>query len=205
MRMRNSCLALAAMLGFVGFAVHAASGASLRVQVVDQRGVPVRDAVVELDAAGGRSGAIRFPWRMAMAQKDLQFVPGTLIVARGSTVAFPNLDRLRHSVYSFSKPARFTIELYGRDQTRTQAFPIAGTVALGCNIHDGMRGYIRVVDTPFAGKTDRNGYLTLDALPTGSAKITVWHPRLRAPGNQTTQAVAVAAGSGSRKVPILLR
>lgn len=205
MKMRNFCFALAAMMGFVGFAVHAASGASLRVRVVDQRGVPVRDAVVELDAAGGGSGPIRFPWHMAMAQKDLQFVPGTLIVARGSTVAFPNLDRLRHSVYSFSKPARFTIDLYGRDQTRSQRFPIAGTVALGCNIHDGMRGYIRVVDTPFAGKTDRNGYLTLDALPTGSGKITVWHPRLRAPGNETTQAVTIARGSGSRKVQVQLR
>jgi plastocyanin len=205
MKMRNSCFALAAFLGFVSFAVHAASGATMRVQVVDQRGLPLRDAVVELNAAGGRSGAISFPWRMAMAQKDLQFVPGTLIVAKGSTVAFPNLDRLRHSVYSFSRIARFTIELYGRDQTRTQAFPIAGTVALGCNIHDSMRGYIRVVETPFAGKTDRNGFVTLSALPTGSARLTVWHPRLRAPGNETSQAIAVAAGNGSRQVQVQLR
>jgi plastocyanin len=205
MKMRNSCFALAAVLGVVGFAVHAASGATMRVQVVDQRGLPLRDAVVELDAAGGRSGAITFPWRMAMAQKDMQFVPGTLIVAKGSTVAFPNLDRLRHSVYSFSPIARFTIDLYGRDQTRSQAFPIAGTVALGCNIHDGMRGYIRVVETPFAGKTDSDGYVTLNALPMGSARITVWHPRLRAPGNEMTQVVAVAANNGSRKVQVQLR
>jgi hypothetical protein len=140
-----------------------------------------------------------------MAQKDMQFVPGTLIVAKGSTVAFPNLDRLRHSVYSFSPIARFTIDLYGRDQTRSQAFPIAGTVALGCNIHDGMRGYIRVVETPFAGKTDSDGYVTLNALPMGSARITVWHPRLRAPGNEMTQVVAVAANNGSRKVQVQLR
>lgn len=205
MHLRNSCFALAALLGFVGFAVHAASGASLRVQVVDQRGVPVRDAVVELDAAGGGSGAIRFPWRMAVAQKDLQFVPGTLVVAKGSTVAFPNLDRIRHSIYSFSKPARFTIDLYGRDQTRTRSFPIAGTVALGCNIHDGMRGYIRIVETPFAGKTDHNGYVTLNSLPTGPAKLIVWHPRLRAPANETTQAVTVAGGNRSRKLSVQLR
>ena len=118
----------------------AAPASTLRVQVTDANGVPVRDAVVELHAATSKIGQIRFPWRMAMAQKDEKFVPGTLIVAKGSTVAFPNLDRVRHSIYSFSKPARFEIDLYGRDQSRSQGFPIAGSVKLGCNIHDDMRG-----------------------------------------------------------------
>lgn len=204
MRFRSIFIALAALCGLGSFVVHANSGTALRVQVVDQNGVPVREAVVELKT-NGRTGAIKFPWRMAMAQKDLKFVPGTLVVAKGSAVAFPNLDRVRHSVYSFSRPARFTIDLYGRDQTRSQPFPIAGTVALGCNIHDEMRGYIRVVDTPFSGKTDHNGYLSLDGLPSGAAKLTVWHPRLRAPSNEITQTVPVSAGAHSRKVQVQLR
>ena len=159
---------LAALVAIPASFAWAASVGPVRVQVVDERGVPVRDAVVELNAAGGRAGRITFPWRMAMAQRNEQFAPGTLVVARGSTVAFPNLDKVRHSIYSFSKPARFEIDLYGRDQTRTHTFPIAGAVALGCNIHDEMRGYIRVVDTPFAGKTDANGYVTLANVPSGS-------------------------------------
>lgn len=173
--------------------------------MVDANGVPVRDAVVELKPARGTSGAIRFPWRMAMAQKNEAFTPGTLIVAKGSTVAFPNLDRVRHSIYSFSKPARFEIDLYGRDQTRTHKFPIAGSVKLGCNIHDQMRGYIRVTDTPFAGKTDHNGYITLSGMPSGSAKLTIWHPRLRAPGNETTSAILVSSGASNKRVKVALR
>ncbi len=185
--------------------LQAAPGNSLRVQIVDERGVPVRDAVVELAPSRSPSGPIRFPWRMAMAQKDQQFVPGTLVIARGSTVAFPNLDRVRHSIYSFSKPARFEIELYGRNQTRTHDFPIAGTVALGCNIHDAMRGYIRITDTPFAGKTDANGYITLGAVSAGTSPLTVWHPRLRAPGNEISSAVTIASGAQSRRLGIRLR
>ena len=161
--------------------------------------------MVEIDAAGSESGRITFPWRMAMAQRNEQFVPGTLVIARGSTVAFPNLDTVRHSVYSFSKPARFEIDLFGRDQTRTQKFPIAGAVALGCNIHDQMRGYIRVVDTPYAGKTDHNGMLALDAVPSGAAKITVWHPRLRAPGNEMQRAVEISGGSNRHRLAVTLR
>ncbi len=182
----------------------AAAGESARVQIVDERGLPVRDAVVEITPAAGVKAPVRFPWHAAMAQKDLAFVPGTLIVAQGTTVAFPNLDRVRHSVYSFSKIARFEIDLYGRDQTRTQRFALAGTAALGCNIHDEMRGYVRVVDTPHAAKTNGNGIVSLTGVPSGGATITVWHPRLRSPANEMSYTVTIA-GQFSRKYEIKLR
>lgn len=186
-------------------AVFAAAPAALKVQVVDGDGLPVRDAVVELHGARAAAGPIRFPWKMGMAQKNQQFVPGTLIVAKGSTVAFPNLDKVRHSIYSFSKPARFAIELYGRDQTRTHTFAVAGSVKLGCNIHDQMRGYIRVTETPFAGKTDSNGYVTLSGMATGAASVTVWHPQLRGVGNEATSAVTVSGGAQAHRVKVALR
>jgi plastocyanin len=185
--------------------VVAASPASLRVQVVTADGLPVRDAVVELRSARAPAGAIRFPWKMGMAQRDQQFTPGTLIVAKGSTVAFPNLDKVRHSIYSFSKPARFEIELYGRDQTRTHTFPVVGSVKLGCNIHDQMRGYIRVTDTPFAGKTDHNGYVTLTGMPGGGASLTVWHPQLRGIGNEAKSQIAITGGAQVHKLTVAVR
>ena len=175
------------------------------MQVVDQRGAPVQDAVIEVTPAAGWSGPIRFPWPMAMAQRNQQFVPHTLIVAKGSTVAFPNLDLVRHSIYSFSKPARFRIDLYGRDQSRTQDFPVSGTVALGCNIHDQMRGYIRVVETPFAAKSDSNGAIRLTDIPQGAATLTVWHPRLRASDNELVRKVTLSSGGNSLKLAIDLR
>ncbi|MGB3472609.1 MAG: methylamine utilization protein [Erythrobacter sp.] len=188
-----------------GYALAASSSSSLRVQVTDERGVPVRDAVVELMPNDGVSASISFPWRMAMAQRNQQFVPGTLIVAKGSTVAFPNLDRVRHSVYSFSKAARFEINLYGRDQSRSHRFAVAGSVKLGCNIHDQMRGYIRVTETPYVGKTDGNGYVTLRSIPRGAAKLTVWHPQLRAPRNETASKISIQSGQQSRKLKVRLR
>lgn len=208
---RFARIALAASLvtaaGVVGGAalVQAATPASLRVQVVDEAGLPVRDAVVELHSAKGAAGPIRFAWKMGMAQKNQQFIPGTLIVAKGSTVAFPNLDNVRHSIYSFSKPARFEIDLYGRDQTRTHSFPITGSVKLGCNIHDQMRGYVRVTDTPFAAKTDHNGYVTLSGMANGAAKLTVWHPQLRAPAGESKSAITITGGGQSHKLKVAVR
>ncbi len=198
---------LAAAVSLAGGAVlvQAATPATLRVQVVNEAGLPVRDAVVELHSAKAAAGPIRFAWKMGMAQKNQQFTPGTLVVAKGSTVAFPNLDNVRHSVYSFSKPARFEIDLYGRDQARSQSFPITGSVKLGCNIHDQMRGYIRVTDTPYAAKTDHNGYVTLSGMASGAAKITVWHPRLTTPTGERKSAITITGGAQSLKLKVAVQ
>ena len=180
-------------------AISASGPAEAVFQVVDARGLPLQGAVVEVERPGG-GDAPAFPWRMAMAQKDQTFVPGTLIVPVGATVAFPNLDTVRHSIYSFSKPARFKIDLYGRDQTRTQRFALAGTVALGCNIHDQMRGYIRVVSTPFARQSDTNGYARIPGLGPGVYKVKVWHPRLRSVDSEAALTAAVPASGAARLV-----
>ncbi len=178
--------------------ISAAPPASLPVQVVDQAGLPLGEAVIEIARPVGDARAIAFRWRSAMAQKDLAFAPGTLIVGRGASVAFPNLDTVRHSIYSFSKPGPFKIDLYGRDQTRAQRFDVAGTVALGCNIHDQMRGYIRIVLTPYAAKSDTNGLAEIDGLAQGTYDITVWHPRLKGAGSEWHGRIVATSGKRTR-------
>lgn len=174
--------------------VSASPPAELTVRVVDQNGAPVYQAVVEVARPQGNSQSLTFPWRSAMAQRDLTFVPGTLIVPVGANVAFPNLDTVRHSVYSFSRTARFQIDLYGREQSHTQRFAVAGTAVLGCNIHDKMRGYIRVTNTPFANITDAGGRTAIRSLGPGTYNVTVWHPRLRGTDNTHVQTVTAKAG-----------
>jgi hypothetical protein len=168
------------------------------LQVFDQRGLPVEGAVIEIPPPPGSTRPLAFPWRSAMAQRNQTFVPGTLIVPQGANVAFPNLDIVRHSIYSFSKVARFQIDLYGRDQTRSQRFPLTGTVALGCNIHDKMRGYIRVVATPYAASTDVNGRGQIEGLAPGTYSATIWHPHLRGNNNETVQTITITPGAPAR-------
>lgn len=180
--------------------ISAVPPAALPVQLVDQTGVPLGDAVIEIARPAGDVRATAFRWRNAMAQKNLAFTPGTLVVARGTAVAFPNLDNVRHSIYSFSKPAPFKIDLYGRDQTRTQRFEIAGTVALGCNIHDQMRGYIRVVTTPYAARSDGNGLADVDGLGQGTYAVTVWHPRIKGASNEWRGQIIASPGKRTRIV-----
>ena len=196
----NKALLLAASLAMPAAAI----AGTLDVTVRDAGGKPVRDAVVTV-AAGKPAGPPRFPWPARVTQQDIQFDPYVLIVPVGAAVAFPNKDKVRHHVYSFSKTKKFDLKLYGREESRTVTFDKAGPVALGCNIHDGMTAFIKVVDTPWAAKTDAAGRASLEGLPAGQARVVVWHPYARVKGNEVTMAVSLpASGKTARSVTLAL-
>jgi len=176
-----------------------AKAGDLAVSVRDTSGRPIRDAVVTVRPdAGVPRGPIRFSWPLRIAQQNVQFQPYVLIAPVGGTVAFPNLDRVRHHVYSFSRGNRFEIELFGQDQTRTHTFATAGVAALGCNIHDQMPAYVKIVDTPWAGKTDAAGNVTVAAIPAGPARLMVWHPQLNVRGNESAYLLTIGTGPGTQ-------
>lgn len=179
----------------------------LDLRIVDASGRPVSDAVVTVRPAGGiPAGPIRFPWGTTMSQHNIAFVPGVLIVPVGATVRFPNHDKVRHHIYSFSKPAKFEIKLFGQDETRSYVFRTAGAVALGCNIHDQMTGFIKVVDTPFAAKSGANGQVRIPGLAAGTAQVTIWHPLMKSKNNEQLLTIPMpASGSVARSATVALR
>lgn len=179
---------------FSAFVAPAFAG-DLSVTVTTPDGKPLADAVITLPGNGAKSA---FPWKLEVAQKDKQFVPFVLVAPQGASVAFPNLDKFRHHVYSFSKGNKFELELYGKEDKRSVSFKALGTAAIGCNIHDQMVGFIRVVDTPFAAKTDASGAATIASAPNGAARVTVWHPYARGRDNIVTAQTSIAADGSTR-------
>jgi plastocyanin len=184
------CLAtLAFILGLAG----PAGASELALKLSTAAGRPIADAVVIVRPADARRGAPRLSGPFVMSQKDTQFHPFVLIVPVGAEVSFPNFDPFRHHVYSFSKAKTFELKLYGQDETRKVAFDKPGVVAVGCNIHDNMAAYIRVVDTPWAAKAGADGTAVVHDLPPGPAVVTVWHPYLKAPEGEIARKVTVPA------------
>ncbi len=173
----------------------AARAGELDVVLKDSRGQPVPDAVVTYVPAQGAKRPVRFAWAPVMAQHNIAFEPHVLIVPVGADVTFPNMDTVRHHVYSFSAAKRFELKLYGREQARSVHFDKAGVVALGCNIHDQMSGFIVVVDTAYAAKTDASGRAVIADAPDGAGVLNVWQEDLKAPGDAIARPIAVHGAS----------
>lgn len=182
-----------------------AHAANLTVTVRGADGKPVANAVVEVHLIDRPTPAPPAGRDFTVQQKDLQFAPFVLVVPVNSDVSFPNFDKVRHHVYSFSQAKKFELKLYAREQARSVHFDKAGIVPLGCNIHDQMSGFIHVVDTPWAVRTDAAGNAVLSGVPAGQVSVRLWHPYLRAPGNAVVKQVALGANGGSESFAVTLR
>ena len=177
-----------------------ANATSVDIQARGPDGRPLAGAVVTIVSTARKPQPFRLATPPVMAQQNISFQPHVLIVPTGTAVAFPNHDKVRHQVYSFSKTKKFELKLYGKDETHKVTFDKPGVVALGCNIHDAMSGFIVVVDTPFAAQADANGRVSFGDVPAGAATVTVWHPEMRVRGNQFAQALNVSGASLAKTV-----
>ena len=182
--------------------------ATLEVSVVDGQGKPIEHvAVYATSSSGGQStataaaGAASRP-KAIMDQQGHQFVPHMLVVRAGTEVTFPNSDDVSHHVYSFSPTKPFELPLYKGDVYPPVVFDQPGIVVVGCNIHDSMLGYIRVVDTPHFAVTNEQGVALLDGMPNGDYAVEVWTPRVRAADLPAAQHVAVGNASVAAEIRI---
>jgi plastocyanin len=174
-----------------------ASATDLRINVKDHRGKPVPDAVVLAVAADPKNSLLAKPPTDAVDQVDKQFVPFVKAVYVGARVHFPNSDKIRHQVYSFSPAKKFELPLYGGSDAPPVVFDTPGVVVLGCNIHDWMVGYIYVSETPFFSKTGAAGMVILDGLPPGDYTVRIWHPGMERSEESTARRVTVNADGGA--------
>ena len=76
-------------------------------------GQPGADAVVSFRPTGARPAPPRPTRTYEMVQEGIQFTPDVLIVPVGAQVVFPNKDKVRHHVYSFSAAKRFEFKFLG--------------------------------------------------------------------------------------------
>ena len=179
------------------YACAATHAAALHVNVVDDRGRPVEGVAVYAEPSAVSAAApvahAHAPPPAEMDQANNEFVPHVLVVEQGTEVLFPNNDSVSHHVYSFSPAKPIEHALYKGNVHPPLIFDRAGVNVLGCNIHDGMLGYIVVVATPHFAQTDAEGRAALAGLPPGDYRVSVWTPRLRGDDLPAQRTITVGA------------
>ncbi|MDH4425130.1 MAG: methylamine utilization protein [Acidovorax sp.] len=175
-----------------------AVAATVQVEVSDAEGRPLPDAVVFLESPEARK-LVKPLADAEIVQEGRQFVPSVLVVPTGTAVMFPNRDKVRHHVYSFSPAKKFELKLYAGTPSNPVLFDQQGVVTLGCNIHDRMVGWVIVVDTPYFGRSaSGTGKLQIDNVPPGRYTLRTWHSRLPVGAAALEQALVVPATGASQ-------
>jgi plastocyanin len=138
----------------------------------------------DMQATGPTSDPVK------IAQREKQFEPRISIVSVGSTVDFPNFDRVFHNVFSLSTAQSFDLGLYRKGKSKAVHFKDPGLVQVYCNIHPHMAAYLMIVDSARHGVADGDGLITLDSIPAGEQTVKGWNVR----GGMWTRRVTVRPG-----------
>ncbi|HEY5951824.1 MAG TPA: carboxypeptidase regulatory-like domain-containing protein [Kofleriaceae bacterium] len=109
-------------------------------------------------------------------QREKQFEPPLTIVVKGTTIDFPNEDKIFHNVFSVSRPARFDLGLYKSGTAKSVEMKRAGTVDVYCNIHPEMIAKVKVLDNAYYTITGSNGGFVIDNVPAGEYPVVAWLP-----------------------------
>jgi plastocyanin len=175
---------------YLAFLVCAAAGGKVSGTVtVEKDGAEKRDrsgVVVYLEGVA----AVPSEERPQIRQREQQFTPRLTVIPRGTTVEFPNEDKIFHNVFSVSAGAKFDLGLYKSGESKSVTFKRAGTVDVYCNIHPNMIAKVKVVDSPYYAVTRADGSFELAGVPPGTYPIVAWHPA----GKEQRGEVTVAEG-----------
>jgi len=152
--------------------------------------------------------------KFVMDQQNLEFIPHVLPIPVGSTVLFPNNDKVNHNVFSMSRTKKFNLGSYKPGESQTVVFDKPGIVEVRCDVHAEMAAYILVMKNPYFAVTDKkgnfeipdSGYLQQDglegiaALPPGKYSLKTRHEKLK-----TQKQSIIVPGNGDVAVQLDLK
>jgi plastocyanin len=150
---------------------------------------------------------------LSMDQRNLEFIPHVLPVLVGSTVQFPNNDKVDHNIFSMSRTKKFNLGSYKPGENKTMVFDKPGIVEIRCDVHAEMAAYILVMKTPYFAVTDKKGHFEIpdpdylkqtgleipSGLSAGKYTVKTWHEKLK---SQKKSVVVPDSGDVSVKLDL---
>tara|TARA_R110001583_G_scaffold22238_1_gene83541 strand:- start:15138 stop:15716 length:579 start_codon:yes stop_codon:yes gene_type:complete len=153
------------------------------VQVNSVNNKPLNNIVVYLEPLMNQS----LPQRkesISVTQNNKAFAPYITVSQSSSKVNFVNKDDITHHIYSANSENKFSFIIRSGEKNATKQFNHSAEIAMGCNIHDWMSGYLVVVDTPYFAKTDQQGIASFSVDELGKYRIVIWHPQMQEKNNR---------------------
>ena len=128
-------------------------------------------------------------------QNGCQYQPHVLAVPAGAQVTILNPDKVLHNVHTYSKINKPMNRAQPKFKKKLKIkFEKPEIMAVKCDVHGWMSGWIFVAGNPYYSVTGEDGTFSLTDVPAGKYKVEVWHEKL---GTQTKD-VEVKAGETYR-------
>jgi len=144
----------------------------------DREGQSMTNVVIALKPVG-IAAPVTLPATITVTQESLSFKPYISVIRKGSSVVFANRDTVEHHIKSFSSSRPFEIAVHKPGDTPPPIrFDSEGAIVAYCILHDWMRAYVYVADTPWYGVSDTSGLTRIENIPAGDYEVTAWHPDL---------------------------
>jgi plastocyanin len=142
----------------------------------------MHDFAVYIEGATGTKPVVPDKPVQVITKRVLQqgaiFTPHILPVLVGTTVEWPNNDKILHNVFSFSEAKPFDLGLYKEPDVGRVTFDKPGRVDVFCSIHTRMSCVILVLENPYFATTNDKGWYSIANVPPGTYKLKAWHERL---------------------------
>ncbi len=132
---------------------------------------------------------------------NCRFEPHVMVAPAGATLKVLNDDDMLHNSHFFlmegaAKKNLINMALPKKGQVIENAKILRkeGLVAVQCDAHDFMQGYIWVLANPYGAVTGNKGEFKLTDVPAGTYKLKVWHEGL----GEKEVSVTVEAGKDAK-------
>jgi plastocyanin len=155
----------------------------VQVFVNNSNGKALADMVIYLEPLDGQI-LEKSNEGIIVGQFGQSFSPYLSVSQVNSKVNFVNKDDITHHIYSAGSDNKFSFKIRAGKTNSSTTFDHPSEVAMGCNIHDWMSGYLLVVNTPYFNKTDKRGQVSFTIEKQGRYKVIVWHPQMQAENNR---------------------
>lgn len=114
-----------------------------------------------------------------MDQVGCMFVPHVLAVQAGQVISFQSSDPVLHNVRAVAKKNRsFNVSMPATGKSVNKWFSEPEVVAIRCDVHAWMSGFIAVEGHPFHQVTGADGSFSLEGLPAAEYIVEAWHEKL---------------------------
>ena len=193
-RSASTARSMMAALGVLALGLSLAHAGTFLALASDREALALTNVVVSLKPVG-RAAPATAAQEIVVTQENATFKPYISVVRVGSSVVFANRDNMEHHIKSFSSSKPFEIAVHKPGDTPPPIrFDKEGAVVAYCILHDWMRAYIYVADTPWYALTAASsGIARIENVPAGDYEATAWHPDLGQYKPALTQKVTVSA------------